>query len=101
MTVRVMLRRRVARAKEAEVYPLIVKMRSLATIQPGYISGETLVNADDREEVLVISTWNDLDSWRDWLISKERSEINEKIEPLLQEPTEVNAYFYGDEFLYK
>jgi heme-degrading monooxygenase HmoA len=76
-------------------------MRALAAVQPGYISGETLVNADEREEILIISTWQDLDSWRNFKISAERNEIKDKIETLLQKETKIDAYFFGDLFLYR
>ena len=42
MAVQVLIRRKIMETKAKEVSPLIVKLRSLATIQPGYICGETL-----------------------------------------------------------
>ena len=65
MSVKVMTKRRVPENKMADIRPLIIKLRKMATSQPGYICGETLMNADDKREYLVVSTWNDLDSWRD------------------------------------
>ena len=38
MAVEVLIRRKIMETKAKEVSPLIVKLRSLATIQPGYIS---------------------------------------------------------------
>ncbi|HEA65926.1 MAG TPA: antibiotic biosynthesis monooxygenase, partial [Desulfobacterales bacterium] len=62
MSVKVMIKRKVPDDKKADILPLIIKLRRMATSQPGYICGETLVNADDKSEYVVISTWNDLDS---------------------------------------
>jgi heme-degrading monooxygenase HmoA len=45
----------------AKLAPLIVKQRSLAAVQPGYISGRTFRWLDCSGEYLVISTWNSLD----------------------------------------
>ena len=42
MAVEVLIRRKIKQGKAEALAPLIVKLRSLATIQPGYISGETL-----------------------------------------------------------
>jgi heme-degrading monooxygenase HmoA len=72
----------------------------MATTQKGYVCGETLVNADNLEEWIVISSWDNLDSWRDWRISPQRAEINDKLEFLLGTEAECNAYFYGDNHLY-
>ncbi len=42
MAIQVLIRRKVIESKAKELSPLIVKLRSLATIQPGHISGEAL-----------------------------------------------------------
>jgi len=69
-------------------------LRSLATEQPGYISGETLRNIERPEEYLVISTWQSVDKWKAWASSKKRSEIQEKIDTLLDKQTEYDLYLY-------
>lgn len=101
MSVKVMIKRRVSENKKADILPLIIKLRKMATSQPGYICGETLINADDKMEYLVVSTWNDLDSWRDWQLSAQRISIDEKLEALLDVATEYDTYFYGDIFLHQ
>jgi hypothetical protein len=40
MAIEVLIRRKVMESKAKEVSPLIVKLRSLATIQPGYINDQ-------------------------------------------------------------
>ncbi|MAF33947.1 MAG: antibiotic biosynthesis monooxygenase family protein [Desulfobacterales bacterium] len=101
MSVKVMIKRKVPDGKKADILPLIIKLRRMATSQPGYICGETLVNADDKSEYVVISTWNDLDSWRDWRLSAQRIKIDEELEALSEVTTEYNAYFYGDIYLHQ
>ena len=101
MAVRVVIRRRVTRDKQGKVFPLIKQLRGLATVQPGYVYGETLIDADDLEESLVISTWDTLDDWEAWFSSKQRSAINNEIEVLLGDKTEYKTYFYGDAYLYQ
>jgi len=94
MAVEVLIRRKIMETKVKEVSPLIVKLRSLATIQPGYISGETLncIDPPDRKEYLVISTWHSMEDWKKWLQSKERSNINDQIDQLSQEKAEYTIY---------
>ncbi|MBW1797150.1 MAG: antibiotic biosynthesis monooxygenase [Deltaproteobacteria bacterium] len=95
MAVKITIKRRVAKEKEAELLPLLIQLRSLATAQPGYISGETLRNIDNPEEYLVISTWQSLDNWNAWISSKQRAEIQEKVDTLLGEKSEYDTYLYG------
>ena len=56
MAVEVLIRRRFIKEKETSLAPLIVRLRSLALIQPGYISGETLkcIDKTGEDEYLVI-----------------------------------------------
>ena len=95
MAVKIIINRRVAKDKEAELLPLVIQLRALATAQPGYISGETLRNMDDPEESLVISTWSSVENWKAWLSSRQRAEVQEKIDSLLGVVTQYRAYLYG------
>ena len=95
MAVKIIIKRKVAKEKEAQLLPLLIQLRALATAQLGYISGETMRNVDDPEESLVISTWQSVDNWKTWLKSKQRAEIQDKIDALLGEKTQYNIYLYG------
>jgi len=95
MAVKIILKRKVSKDKEAALSPLLIEMRALAMSQPGYISGETLRNAEDPEDVLVISTWQSPESWKGWLRSSARANIQEKIDALLETKTEYGMYYYG------
>ena len=78
--------------KAAKLAPLIVKLRSLATVQPGYITGRTFRCLDCPGEVLVISTWNSLEDWNNWLNSEERRSLQDRVDALLGETTEYRLY---------
>ncbi|RLB43839.1 MAG: antibiotic biosynthesis monooxygenase [Deltaproteobacteria bacterium] len=95
MAVKIIIRRKVSKEKEAELLPLLIQLRALATAQPGYISGETLRNIDDPEEYLVISTWQSLEDWQRWAKSEQRAEVQNKIDNLLGQKTEYSSYLYG------
>ena len=94
MAVKIIIKRKVAKEKEKDLLPLLIRLRALATEQPGYISGETLRNIERPEEYLVISTWQSVDNWKAWASNKQRSEIQEKIDALLDTETEYNLYLY-------
>ncbi len=93
MAVKVILYRRVPIAKRNELTPLLLELRSLAMVQPGYISGETLMNTDDPEEVLVISTWSDEPSWNRWLENEKRQNVQRRIDALLGRETMYQVYY--------
>ena len=95
MAVKIIIRRRVPRDKEARLVPLLIELRSKATTQPGYISGETLRNVGDSEDFIVISTWQSEEAWRSWESGTERSEVQERIDDLLEGKAEYGVYFYG------
>ncbi len=76
----------------AKLSPLIVKLRSLATIQPGYITGRTFRCLDCPGEYLVISTWNSLDDWNRWLNSEQRMALQKQVDSLLGEKTLYRLY---------
>lgn len=94
MAIEVFIRRKFIKEKADELAPLIVKLRSMATMQPGYISGETLKCIDPPGEIdyLVISTWQSVEYWKKWLLSKERSIIQEQIDTITKEKTEYRIY---------
>jgi heme-degrading monooxygenase HmoA len=95
MSVKVVILRRVPIEKERELRPLLIKIRSLALAQPGYISGETLMNAEDPTEYLVLSSWKSLKHWNDWVGNSERASVQGEIDNLLGERTMYQVYYSG------
>ena len=94
MAVKILIKRMVPEGRETELGPLLTQLRTLCMRQPGYISGETLRRFDAPGETLVISTWQSADDWREWVLSKDRSEIQDKVDELLGEKTEYKIYQY-------
>jgi heme-degrading monooxygenase HmoA len=95
MAVKVMIRRIVPQDKMREMVSLLREMRSLATNQAGYISGETLKGLDVVDEYLVISTWESEKYWDQWLRSHQRQDVQARIDALLGGKTHYNIYHYG------
>lgn len=94
MAIQVLIRRRLFKEKEAVIAPLVVRLRSLALVQPGYISGETLKCIDPAgdDEYLVRSTWQSVEDWKTWLHSETRTAIQSKIDTIAGEATEYRIY---------
>lgn len=96
MAVKVFIKRKVAQGKQEELLELIKRLRSLAVGQPGYISGETLwsASAPDISMVVVISTWASVEDWEAWKSSKDRRDLQARIDGLLGQETTYDTYHY-------
>ncbi len=95
MAVKILIKRNVPQDKAKDMIRLFRQMRSLATEQPGYISGETLKSLDKPDLFLVISTWQSSEDWEKWLINEGRQKIQKEIDGLLGGNTEYEMYHYG------
>lgn len=80
------------KAQAEKLVPLILKLRSLATVQPGYITGQTLRCLDCSDEYMVISTWNSMADWNTWFSTPERQGLQGQIDALLGEKTQYRFY---------
>ncbi len=78
--------------KEDALDSLLQDLRAESLHQPGYISGETLVEINDPTSFLVISTWTRLDTWHIWADSRHRLEIVDLMGPLVTAEPIVRIY---------
>jgi heme oxygenase (mycobilin-producing) len=99
--VRVLMTRRVPKlasglesALLSNLNELLFELRNMANHQPGYISGETMRNVEDRNEYLVISTWKSLEAWKRWMANENRAEKEGHVDVLLGSPTVYKVYSY-------
>jgi len=87
MPIQVVIKRKWQTDNPEALFPLLTELRSLAKKQPGYISGETLRSLDDPEDYMVVSHWQTADDWQKWLQSKERRDLQGKVDSLIGERT--------------
>lgn len=92
MAVKVLIKRKVSADTSKELDLLLRQLRALTLNQRGYISGETFTRLDQEGVSLVISTWQTLDDWRNWWLSDERKALQNKIDTLLNTPTEFEVF---------
>jgi len=92
MAVKVLIKRKVADKQAPELEALLRRMRAMTLNQKGYISGETFTRLDEPGVSMVISTWQSIDDWRAWTLSKERIEGQEQIDKLLGAPTQYEIF---------
>lgn len=95
MVVKVLITRKIKEGKTREVFALLNKFRSDAMSQKGYVSGETLINHDNPQEILVVAMWQSMENWLAWKENHER-EANEKLlERYLDGSTRYSTYVLG------
>ena len=92
--IRIHIRRKVQEDKKEDLKLLVNQLRAITMGIPGYISGETLTRQDKPGESLVVTKWQSLFYWNQWLESKERAGIQDKIDQLLGEETRYEIYDY-------
>jgi heme oxygenase (mycobilin-producing) len=96
MAIKVLITRKFKKDTIREAYRLLMQLRAMVTVLPGYLSGQTLISADDPNKLLVISTWTSRKRWDDWLATEKRKEFSKKIAQLLESPEESEVYLVGE-----
>ena len=92
MTVKIIIKRQVQNIQSDQLTPFLKKLRNLALNQPGYITGETLKRIDPPGQNLVISTWESIEAWQQWVANPERVAIQSQIDVLIGGPTDYEIY---------
>jgi heme-degrading monooxygenase HmoA len=95
MIVKVFIKRRIKDGKEKEAFSLLKKIRYKAMNFEGYISGETLMHTEDTHKIMILSTWQSLENWNDWVESKDRNELDSRLEELQVEPATYEPYVFS------
>ncbi len=95
MAVKVFIKRNFKKGNTHEAVELLKEVRSYALKQPGYISGETLINHYDPCNITVVSTWQTIDDWIRWEESDQRSAQEKQLEALQEGPADFEIYDLG------
>ena len=95
MAVKILIKRHFKDGKSDQAIELLNAFRFKAMNQPGYVSGETLVNHYDPRSITVISTWQAIEDWIRWQESDERGAHERELEEMLEEPTKYEIYDFG------
>ncbi len=90
--IRVMIERHCQPGKEKQLRDLLLELRSVGMRQHGYITGETLREAENPSVFMVISTWMTLEAWKVWQTSRQRLIVEEMIDSLLTETRKVRVF---------
>ena len=95
MIVKVIIKREVKPGMESDFFNTLKTLRMNAVHQPGYISGETLLCAEDTGKVTVISKWASLEDWQQWKSAPVREEIDSRLSLLQARPASYEPYVFS------
>jgi heme oxygenase (mycobilin-producing) len=96
MAVKVLITRKFKSDKLGQANKLLMELRSMATLQRGYVSGETLIGAEDPNRVVVISTWISKNRWEEWVADAKRVEFTKTLDRLLESPETAEVFLVGE-----
>ncbi len=90
--IRVLIERCLSEGKISNYYQAIRLLKQKASHMEGYISGEMLVDPEDSRRCLIISNWDDLESWKVWAKSDKRNIAKDKIRKMLVTDEKISIY---------
>ena len=95
MIVKVIIKREVKSGESVEFFQKLKELRFLAMNRPGYISGETLIGAENTNKVLIISVWETLEDWEEWKANTQRQELEVALMKFQETPPEYEPYVFS------
>lgn len=101
MGVKVVIERKFREPVVLKDIQIIEDIRIQALRQRGYIGGETMVNAEDFHEVVVLSAWSSVYDWTSWLENADRIKLENALTVHLAEPAKIRAFMTSADHLKK
>lgn len=95
MIAKILIKRRFKEGHSRQIVALLNEIRARALSQEGYMSGETLVKKGYPNNMVVISTWRDIEDWNRWRDSDDRKKFEAMLEMYQERPTEYDEYQVG------
>ena len=95
MQAKIIIKRKFVKGKQKEIIALLRELRSRALQQPGYISGETLTSSEDPQLLVVIGTWQTMESWHNWKENDTRKTLEQMLETYQEESTQYGEFTLG------
>ncbi|MGD2185256.1 MAG: antibiotic biosynthesis monooxygenase [Desulfobacterales bacterium] len=95
MAVKIFIKRKFKDGSRQEASRFVINNRTGAMNQPGYINSETLQSLDDRNQVLVVSMWENMEAWEAWKNSETRKANVKKFQEYMVGETVYEHYSLG------
>ncbi len=95
--IRVIIERKIDESCLDEYLEMARNARKQANMVSGFIAGELLQEKNNPHHAIIISSWEDNQSWIDWSVSEQRQKVLSDMRPLLQTDEKVtileNSHF--------
>ena len=98
MSIKILIERCFKEPVNPDILKVVEDIRIKALRQRGYIGGETVVNVDDRRELMVISLWSNVEDWKQWYEGKDWQEQEKQLAPHLAGPVTIKTYMPGADY---
>ena len=95
MAVKILIKRKFKHGNIQAASRFVINNRSGAMQQPGYISSETLRSIDDKDKILVVSMWENMEAWEAWKNSETRLANENEAKDYLVGQIEYEHYSLG------
>ncbi len=95
MQAKILIKRKFIKGKKNEIISLLKELRSGALQQSGYVSGETLTSTEHPQTLMVISSWQDMESWQNWKENNTRITLDKMLESYQEGATEYQEFTLG------
>ena len=95
MQAKILIKRKFRKGKKSEIIALLKELRSRALQQPGYISGETLSSEEQPQTLMVIGTWQNMESWHNWKENDIRKTLEQMLTTYQEGSTEYQEFTLG------
>jgi heme-degrading monooxygenase HmoA len=95
MAVKILIKRKFKNGNMHAASRLLINNRNGAMKQPGYISSESWRSLDDTDQVVVVSMWENIESWEKWKNNEERLANEAEFKDYLVGQTAFEFYSLG------
>ncbi len=96
MAIAITVERTIAPDAHEEVTEVLKELLAIAVRQPGYISGEMIVDATNPDVFLTISRWKSVNAWAQWENELKRLKPLERMNRLLLSKPIIRIWLVGE-----
>ncbi|ABC29104.1 conserved hypothetical protein [Hahella chejuensis KCTC 2396] len=87
--IRVLIERHIAKTLETNYEYTAKKILQAAVQAPGFLSGESLRNANEPNYRVIWSTWRSVQDWQSWQSSEQRRGLMAELIPMMDREEKV------------
>lgn len=95
MVLKILIRRTFKPGTFKDASEMLIRARTNAMAHKGYISSETLSSCSDPNTLLVLSMWENKESWDSYANSEERMDNERKFAEILEGETTYEEFYIG------